>query len=279
MPVKIFKHPKGALIPLKFNADGSRDLTQLSSQGGHVVMSLTTLMNAKSDFAKNYFADSVPTSFSQSVSVNWNLFSSTVLSGISPADMSNVALNFIHRYDPAFARWYVCVEVVLLNPAPSSMTPDGDYNVYTVASKLNRYDIVNGSITPSTLPSPATFDQVYFDHIIDANGLKLDVNTNVNSITFPWQSEILKLLTDNNLNNSSNDVLLKIVCCTMDFSAFPDESDVRWPHGIAMYLTQNGTEYLDNNNYAVIFKNKGADFGSMCPPRCDGYWRPFALGL
>jgi len=283
MPVKIVNNnnEKSRLVPFAAESTNessasSMEFALASVRGSQLVLSANALNAVVADFALSYYAGAVGTSFVSHVSINWNLFKNNILTGIAASDFERVAVRFIHRYQPSAMRWFLCAEVLLLKPNKSYTTADGLYNVYEIDTVGNRYDINNGNMTVSTLPANEHHDQEYFTNVIDSNGA-LDPQVHVKSIIIPWQRELLKMYQDNALDNTANDVLLKFVSCTMDCSDDLDQSYIAWPHGIAVYLTQQGTEHVDNNNYAVIFRNKAADFGSMCPPRCDAYYRPFDL--
>jgi hypothetical protein len=50
---------------------------------------------------------------------------------------------------------------------------------------------------------------------------------------------------------------------------------VMFPHGMVIYLkNSNGEALLNNENYIVVFENKGCDVGTVCPPNCNVYILP-----
>jgi hypothetical protein len=97
----------------------------------------------------------------------------------------------------------------------------------------------------------------------------------VRTITYPWEAEIKQLYSDNG-SPDENETQLYFASASYTEGA-PGSAAVLWPHGLVMYLAVNYMPLLDNDNYVSIFHYKGADLGTICPPRCNAYYMPPAM--
>ncbi len=181
--------------------------------------------------------------------------------------VSSVGFRLVHCYDEQDNSLYYRLQLVQLVQQGSSNTYD------IVTTNCAWYELKQGIVNPC--PDHNTTDAVYmnsfsykadpgaevFETLSDAPG------TYVHNIVYPWASEIYQMFIDNG-SPSGADLHFGAV----SYIEGPMASNVMYPHGNVLYLSVNGVPLLDNDtSYIVIYQNKGADNGTLCPPQCGVY--------
>lgn len=88
----------------------------------------------------------------------------------------------------------------------------------------------------------------------------------VRNFTYPWYTEILAMYE---ANDNPMNAMIHFAACS--YVVGPEASNVTYPHGNVLYLSVNDVPLLNNDDYLVMFKNKGADNATLCPPKCNVY--------
>lgn len=245
-------------------------------------ISAAILARAKHDFGTFYAMlwtiDGIDDFFplNDTIEVPFQEFKNKVMGFINATGVaeSEVGIKFYHRLDPASNKWFLTMEMCKLTAVkPASVPPVYDVMPFPAF----RYDII-GSSAPVISSFTGSSDAQYFSYVYYfdyVTGTYNQVNTtdHVNSIIFPWYSEIRLLAEQNGLYNDANAVLA-FCSCSFQLNA-PDIgviANVEWPHEIVMHM-KNGTYNCLGVNDPVIgpFNNSGADIGGLCPPNCNTY--------
>lgn len=244
-----------------------------------LVLQLNELLTQKANFPMKYKnVNDVP--LVNDIMVKWVDFRDEVLKCNYSEEF--IVLNFIHRYSLANLRWFLTVECCEREHDPATHDPDlltingTDHYIHKIINRGHRFDIDNGSVSPTTFTGghdPEYFEKVLFE------GAALVEGEYVNSVMFPWKQELVKLHDDNELDDAE-DVFIKFSSATADFGPVQPppagfdtrETLVAWPNGLLIYMNKAGADYLNNFQEATIFSNKGCNYGSMCPPRCNDYF-------
>lgn len=208
------------------------------------------------------------------------------------------AIKLIHRYDTGSNKWHLTVECGTIpktgvqNHGLESNTFNHAFTPANIQSPdTNRFDIdTSGNISPNST-FMGNFDPDYFGNVkeIKDDGSQVDLldTDHVNYTVFPWECEVLELCRDNNIDPSNptaipdtiNMVFEPIVTFAPNLlSTMTPLSNVNWPHITVLYLNDNNGDYLDNSGDTTEtgkFQMKGANFSTICPPRCGIYlWTP-----
>ena len=242
------------------------------------VISLDEYEFGRENFDMHYYKDpgAEQTEFSgQDFKVPWDNFFSAVhdFYTTNSIDPENVALRFVHCFDELGNSLYLRMQIC------SFGTPyfnNEGYQVFPIeATPCAWYDLKESSITPSTdttLKGQAYFDTMFY--LVDPQGQDFEnldsaVNKYVENFTYPWNSEVYQLYLDNGEPTGAD---IHFASCS--YTATPQQANVVWPHGNVLYLSEGTHVFLDNDDYMVIFSNKGADSGTLCPPDCGVYINP-----
>ena len=220
------------------------------------------------EFQKRYRISPAHGPIVEKIEISWNEFQGTIDDAITTSGFSEdkLALRFKHRYSNANG-WFICMECCQLTNTVSSATPENG-----VVAVGNKWDFVDGS--PAVESSLSTdFDSYYRDNISYEKVSPLNFDDNeipmhVGSIIIPWLNEIKQAFIDNGLDTEEVDQeLIKIAIAGYSVEVKKiGYQGVAWPHGLVFYFIYDGIPLLDNTNTVVIYYNKGADFGTLCPP-------------
>lgn len=244
------------------------------------VISMEIYQDGRDNFDMHYYYTSAQAAFSGQVTdALWDDLNNAVQDYVNQTGVeeSEVALRFVHCFEPGsdsqlFVRLQICKMVPSATPPPpgSSEVFDLDTN------GALWYEIKNGAIT--TTPDESLFGQEYFDNFyykVEPQSQMLEAlnavqDKYVRNLVLPWADEILKMYIQNGNPPGAG---VHFAACSYETS--PERANVLWPHGMVIYLSDsNGEPLLDDNNYISLFHNKGADFGTLCPPHCDEYIKP-----
>jgi hypothetical protein len=90
----------------------------------------------------------------------------------------------------------------------------------------------------------------------------------VKSLTYPWFTEIWAMYNENEQPPNARINFASVSYTGLD----KGDTGVEWPHGLALYLTdEHGHDMLNNDQTMILFSYKGADMATQCPPKCGSY--------
>ncbi|MCB0697544.1 MAG: hypothetical protein KDC07_09285 [Chitinophagaceae bacterium] len=247
------------------------------------VISLQDYVDGRANFTLHYYYSPTQQEFGgQVIGIQWDDLQNAVDSFIKDTGTAatNVALRFVHCFMPGlseapavlFLRLQICGMTPSAEPPPPGVSQV--YDLDTTGALW--YEISEGSFISTT--DQTLFGTVYlsnFYYKADPASADLMPLTDgpaafVKNLVLPWGNEILQMYLN---NGSPAGAGINFAACS--YVATPEHANVEWPHGMVVYLTNStGQPMLDNDNYATIFHNKGADYGTMCPPNCNVYLEP-----
>jgi hypothetical protein len=213
--------------------------------------------------------------------VSWADFSqciATYMAQFPEVPEEKIAVRFVHCYHTAtntlYMRMLLCeMELTTITEYDCSVFQllDNNYQLW--------FDVEENNIT--LCPEHTFQDEIYlnsFEYKATAVAEETEVLAEdggfrfVRTLTYPWKEEIWRLWADNGAPAPS-DTLLHFAAASYT-EADGGDASVVWPHGLVMYLEVNGEVLLNDNNYVSLFHYKGADLGTMCPPKCNSYVTP-----
>lgn len=189
-----------------------------------------------------------------------------------------VACRFIHRFDTAKNRCYVCLELArMTDQHRQDAYGREEYEVTGYAAY--RYDIMT-DVQASTFQG--SYDVAYFNHLfyIAVAGAgqpqALVYGQHVQSVVVPWMRELLRLCQHNDLEGVAGaKIVLQSIASQPAYTA---DALVKWPHSIAFYMRDaQGHDCLGEGSKDFIFKNQAADMAQPCPASCKEYYMPVNL--
>lgn len=243
------------------------------------VIDLQEYLDGRANFSLHYYYTTAEATFGgQVIDAQWDDLQAAVenyctQTGVKP---QNVALRFVHCFEPGiaghlFLRVQICKMVLSSEPPPPGSS--AVYDLDTTGSLW--YEINNGAIAPTpdeSLDGPAYLSNFYYK--IDSQSADMErlidgPDTYVQNLVLPWGDEILQMYIQ---NQSPTNAGVHFAACS--YITSPERSNVEWPHGMVIYLSDSKGPLLDNNTYITIFHNKGADMATLCPPDCNVYLMP-----
>lgn len=251
-------------------------LRQIDDINDPMVISLSDYKQGRINFENHYFLADCNSDFGgQDVAIPWDTLAAHVDSFIIDNETSDVAVRLVYCYNTVDCAMYLRAQICRMEETEQMA------NTFLLVDEMSRwYTITEGDMVATqdnSLYDPAYFDNFYYcgDDVCDVNTLQ-PLNTDVDGelyakcITFPWTQEILKMYDQNGRPEDAS------ICFGATSYARPVEnSTVKYPHGIVMYLLdKRGKPMLNDRNYIVRFENKGCDYGTLCPPVCSVYVLP-----
>ncbi|XZF15408.1 hypothetical protein ACTHGU_04660 [Chitinophagaceae bacterium MMS25-I14] len=263
------------------------ELHQITGAEPTLAMTLDNTNAAKNSFNQRYFLAGGNPNFVKEFTVSWTDFASAVQqildSTLFPEAL--LMLQFIHRFDASTNTWFLTMGGA--RRSQDSIGIVSNNKLYSVMPSDMRFDLKQGQVTQSAFTG--IYDDMYFKSLYykyDTGALtQLSTDTShvkfVSVFTMPWQAEILKVFTDNQVDPDTSNVQLKFSCISPDYHQPSALSNVEFPHVGALYLNVNGVDYLDNNTYSDLqFKRKAADMASTNPPyNCQYVWPSALIGV
>lgn len=244
------------------------------------VISLQLYQDGRDNFDLHYYYTSAEASFGgQVIDAQWDDLYNAVQDYMTQTQTvaADVALRFVHCFEPGpagklYLRLQICKMLPSLQPVPPGA--GAIYDLDTTGSLW--YEIKDGMINPTpdhTLEGAAYFNNFYYKvepQSQEMEALNSVQDKYVRNLVLPWGDEILKMYIQ---NNSPANASIHFAACS--YETPPERANVLWPHGMVSFLSDsNGTPFLNNHSYISIFRNKGADFGTLCPPECNVYIKP-----
>lgn len=255
-------------------------LTTDNSNGDPRVISLQEYIDGKANFSLHYYYTSEQSAFGgKTVEIPWvDLYNAVYTFYTANSIPANeVALRFVYCFDTVSGE--ICYRLQLcrmINPHT-----EGEYTVYDLDDTVCAwYEIKNGLF--NTTADHLLFGQEYLDNFYyktEPQSMELEcLNTGpgkyVKNIVFPWTEEIYKMYQENNSPQGGG---VHFASCSYMHPG-GQYSAVEWPHGMVIFLSDaQGQPLLDDQDYITMYHNKGADFGTPCPPSCDQYKEPLVL--
>ena len=189
-----------------------------------------------------------------------------------------VGLRFVHCYSPGEHSLYYRLQLCKL-----TLTAETNHGraVYDISGPYSWYEIKDGSFATTNITD--LFDQEYLDHFYYTEtgpctgGEQLSTDgaeeKYVRNFTMPWGLEaMLQFQQNGGTPDNTGEFALHLAAISYT-PAISGDAGVVFPHSMALYFVRNATTVLlDNNIYpGAPFRNKAADFNTMCPPNCNSY--------
>ncbi len=257
-------------MPVRLRADNS------VPDPDHRVIDMTDYLTGRSNFRAHYYLAACNNVFGgQDIDINWADFNTAVNNFITTngADPALVAIKFVYCYDIAANTLYLRMEIMTM--VPSQIVGINEYDLIPTPNAW--YKITQGSIVTTTNTDPYSNEYLNSFYYCDApvcdpssaQQLSSDLGqVYARTVTFPWQSEILQMYTD---NGSPEGAQLSLGACSYVKKGESGTLDI-FPHGLVLYLKDStGAPMLNDTQYVVLFENKGCDMGTLCPPSCNVY--------
>ena len=232
-------------------------------------VTLDSFNNSRKNFKQRYFLSGCNTVFGgQDIQVSWSSIASAVSDFISSNNVpaATVALRFVYCYDATTNELYLRLQICTMTADP--LIPN-QYNLN--ASPTAWYEIRNGSFASTT--STQLSDDDYFNYFYYCNAaacsaatvqnLAADTTIYAKNIVFPWKAEILQMYADN--SSPANAGICFGAC------SFQAATPIDFPHSLVIYLRDDTGNALLDNTPTDTFEMKGADYGTLCPSRCNVY--------
>lgn len=242
-------------------------------------ITLTEYNEGKANFEMHYFHSAEALPFGgKDFSFLWSDLENNVKNFIAQTGIpsNEVCLRFVHCFDSAteslYLRLQICkmVETPIIDYGKQLYMLDDSACVWL---SLKQDECV---ATPEhTLEDVNYLSNFYYTPVEGAQAMECLIeggpNKFVRNLVFPWEEEIQQMYID---NNSPSGASVNFASCSYTHHNEGDES-VAWPHGLVIYLSDaSGAKMLNDDEYISIFRNRGADVSTLCPPLCNAYLKP-----
>ena len=242
------------------------------------VISLQSYLDGRANFSLHYYYTDQEAAFGGGeVAVPWDDLQAAVENYKSATGMQDddIALRFVHCFDDTahelFLRLQICQMVASTTPPP----PGAEMVFDLVVTNSQWYEIKNGLFAPAnvtTLASPMYLNNFYYKEepqAAEMQRLSEDPTKYVKNLVLPWGFEINMMYQE---NGSPANATVHFAACSYETPG--PYSNVLWPHGMVVFLSDAEGPMLDNEDTIVVFHNKGADAATLCPPECSKYIQP-----
>lgn len=243
------------------------------------VISLEAYENGRANFDLHYYYTMAQSSFGgQVIEIPWNDLQTAVDNFVSTAAVpeNEVALRFVHCFDTATESLYLRLQICQMVQSETP-PPPGALMVYDiVTTNAVWYKIGEGTLTPAINQSLLGMEYLNnFYYKTEPQAAVMEQLTEgpdkyVKNLVLPWAQEVQLMYME---NGSPENAGIHFAACS--YTESREYSNVLWPHGMVIYLSNSsGEAMLDNDTYVSIFHNKGADMSTLCPPNCNVYIAP-----
>lgn len=240
-----------------------------------VFVTLDQFNAGRTNFQNHYFLESCNSTFyGQDIRLDWGKFYAAVTGFIKKysADPSTIALRFVYCYDTASTSLYLRLQILTMS---ADTTIANQYNLNATPSAW--YSITEAGIAEtkvSDLSDSAYLSGFYYCDSGSCSAssvqqLSADSDSFAQNIVFPWALEVLQMYADN--GNPTGGCIGFAACAFTGDSSEP----VAYPHTLVLYLTDSSGQALIDNNPCTGFQGKAADYGTLCPEKCNVYISPF----
>ena len=140
---------------------------------------------------------------------------------------------------------------------------------------LENNDFLSFAERPQWTGWAAEYQNVLVDENNNGNTAPVREVFGAKAVVFPWREELLEMFIGNCPSAICEGWRVVLSSITIDHS-----SQNSYRHGVAFHLEERRGfpkrwfPFLDDTNWAVLYQNKGANFGNLCPPSCDTYTSP-----
>lgn len=240
-----------------------------------MVISLDAYNAARTHFKQHYYLAGCNNVFGgQDLQIPWAALNTAVNNYKIATTTENVALRFVYCFDTIANALFLRLQLCTMQ---QSAMAANEFMLDTTVSNWHRIKAGQLNVTPVHTLSDANYlTSFYYSPnqvcaINEAQQLATDTSETlfVRNITYPWAQEILAMYLQNGSPTNAS------VCFGACSFATAGLQPVMFPHGMVIYLkNSNGEPLLNNENYIVVFENKGCDIGTVCPPNCNVYILP-----
>lgn len=243
------------------------------------VIDLQDYEDGRANFDLHYYYSISEAEFAgQVLDTPWSALQDAVNLYMAQASVpeNEVALRFVHCFDMEMHKLYTRLQILQMVPSSTPPPPDASMVYDLVDTGALWYKIDNGEMSSTddhSLEGHEYLENFYYKDEPQSAIMECLITgptKYVKNLVFPWQQEVQQMYLD---NGSPENAGVHFASCS--YIEPPAYSNVTWPHGMVIYLSDaGGTPMLDDNTYISIFHNKGADMGTLCPPNCNVYIAP-----
>jgi hypothetical protein len=218
------------------------------------------------------------------IEVLHNTFRFQTLQALVPSDGGQYALVVYHGLEGNNIVFGFRVVKMLSAATPGTFTLDPVLN--TPPGQVPTHVLDNGQFEPvATHRIPwadlrdAYWRDVRVDRIGNGDYKPLSPVHDPKSITFPWDAELKHLWIDNLavINGRASWVQVDSAS-SFHLVGAGINGPQGFRHGIGMHMLveDNGSfrPLMNDLDTGILYENKGADFGNLCPPTCNSYIQP-----
>jgi len=261
-------------MPVKIDNSGSPSNFSVSA---------SEVYEGMQNFNEHYCPVTGPEYFGRDYTVLWHDFKQCIdayKAAFPDVLEEDIAIRFVHSYDAGSQTLYMRMVVCQMQITTATEYSSHVFQILNNNSQM-WFSLMENSVQPVPLPEQNYFDTVYltnFEYRANAaatNGQILAEDGGfrfVRTLTYPWKNEIWQLWHDNE-EPDENNTWIHFASASYT-AAEPGTSSVLWPHGLVMYLQVGDEILLNDDNYVSLFRYKGADMGTACPPKCNSYVAP-----
>lgn len=242
------------------------------------VISLQAYLDGRANFSLHYYYTDQEAAFSGGeIAVPWDDLQTAVESYKSANGMQDddVALRFVHCFDIITHEMFLRLQICQMVASPTPPPPGAEMVFDLVTTNAQWYEIKNGLFTASNianLVSPTYLNNFYYKdepQAAEMECLSEGPDKYVKNLVLPWGFEVKMMYVE---NGSPANATIHFAACS--YETQEPYSNVLWPHGMVLFLSDAEGPMLNDEDYLIIFHNKGADYATLCPPNCDSYIQP-----
>lgn len=229
---------------------------------------------AELDHMRGIFHAKYPTANTNNIHISWKDLKAEIQ---DETEDFKVAYNFIHRYDSG--KWFLTAQPGELSEygrvgefTDVTMGEDGFFNI--TSSGKQSY-----TGTMDTSASGDFFDNNYFNAVKSNDSSLNDSGRRVKSCILPAHE--LRSMISHNLKSRREDDFDLCFSSISDMVSDTTVSLVTFPHTLAVFARHHTDGDCFSTGAAVIaalpFRDRAANFDSLCPPNCKRYFWPTNL--
>lgn len=232
------------------------------------------------DFKKHYLNEDIPSDeIFKDIRLNWTELAEDMYQARQPV---SVAYKFIHRFDGT--NWYLTAQQQQLAKYGDidkfTSLGNGNGSMFDIGYTGNMYEVDGTDLCTDI--NGHYYDTHYQKAIkgydsTDGTGTAYADNSRVWSAILPAQE--LRLVIHHNLIFGGNESDFQVNFKSITYDTSGDTTGmykVNFPHCIALYASCYGSAILQEGAViaGAVFRGKGANLDSLCPPNCNKYYWP-----